>query len=62
MKTTKTIPFDKKHIVVEKDTFDSMQNVIKETKKAVEFQNNSSSLIVPLEISTTSFISKSLLS
>ncbi len=38
MKTTKTIPFDKKHIVVEKDTFDSMQNVIKETKKAVEFQ------------------------
>ena len=38
MKTTKTIPFYKKHIVVEKDTFDSMQNVIKETKKAVEFQ------------------------
>lgn len=38
MKTTKNIPFDKKHVLVEKDTFDSMHNVIKETKKAMEFQ------------------------
>ncbi len=38
MKTTKNIPFDKKHVLVEKETFDSMHNVIKETKKAIEFQ------------------------
>ncbi len=38
MKTTKNIPFDKKHVIVEKDTFDSMNNVIKETKKVAEFQ------------------------
>ena len=38
MKTTKTIPFDKKHIVVEKDTFDTMNKVIKESKKAMELQ------------------------
>lgn len=38
MKTTKNIPFNKTHVLVEKDTFDSMQNVIKETKKAIEFQ------------------------
>ena len=38
MKTTKTIPFDKKHIVVEKDTFDTMNMVIMETKKVKELQ------------------------
>lgn len=38
MKTTKNIPFNKTHVLVEKDTFDSMQSVIKETKKAIEFQ------------------------
>lgn len=38
MKTTKNIPFDKKHVLVEKETFDSMNNVIKETKKVAEFQ------------------------
>lgn len=38
IKTTKTIPFDKKHIVVEKDTFDTMNKVIKESKKVMELQ------------------------
>ena len=38
MKTTKNVPFDKKHVLVEKDTFDSMNKVIKETKRAIEFQ------------------------
>ena len=38
MNTTKTIPFDKKHIVVEKDTFDTMNMVIMETKKVKELQ------------------------
>ena len=38
MKTTKNIPFNKTHVLVEKETFDSMNQVIKETKKAIEFQ------------------------
>ena len=38
MKTTKNIPFDKKHVILEKDTFDSMNNVINETKKIMEIQ------------------------
>lgn len=38
MKTTKSIPFNKTHVLVEKETFDSMNTVIKETKKAIEFQ------------------------
>ena len=37
-KTNKNVPFDKKHIIVEKETFNSMKNVIKETKKAIDFQ------------------------
>ncbi len=54
MKTTKTIPFDKKHIVVEKDTFDSMQNVIKEMKKAVEFQPKINDLFNEIDTYTKS--------
>lgn len=38
METTKTIPFDKKHIVVEKDTFDTMHKAINESKKVMELQ------------------------
>lgn len=38
MKTTKNTLIDKDYIKVRKDTFDSMQNVIKETKKVMEFQ------------------------
>ena len=38
MQTTKNIPFNKTHVLVEKETFESMNNVIKETKKAIEFQ------------------------
>ena len=38
MKTTKKIPFDKKPVILEKDTFDSMNNVINETKKIMEIQ------------------------
>ena len=38
METTKIIPFDKKHIVVEKDTFDTMHKVINESKKVIELQ------------------------
>ena len=38
MKTTKNIPFNKTHVLVEKDTFESMNKVIKESKKAIEFQ------------------------
>ncbi len=38
MKTTKNTLIDKEYVKVKKDTFDSMNNVIKETKKAMEFQ------------------------
>ena len=38
MKTTKNTLIDKEYIKVKKDTFDSMKNVIKETKRVVEFQ------------------------
>lgn len=37
IKTTKNIPFSKTHVLVEKDTFKSMNKVIKESKKAIEF-------------------------
>ena len=38
MKTNKKIPFDNKHIILEKETFDSMNNVISESKKVMELQ------------------------
>ena len=38
MKTNKKIPFDNKHVILEKETFDSMNNVIKESKKVMELQ------------------------
>lgn len=38
METTKTIPFDKKHIIIEKDTFDTMHKAINESKKVMELQ------------------------
>ena len=38
MKTTKNTIFDKEYIKVKKETFGSMNEFIKETKKVVEFQ------------------------
>ncbi len=38
MKTTKHTLIDKEYVKVKKDTFDSMNNVIKKTKKVMEFQ------------------------
>ncbi len=38
MKTTKNTIIDKEYVKVRKDTFDSMNKVIDETKKAIEFQ------------------------
>ena len=38
MKTTKNTIFDKEYVKGKKETFDSMNKVIKETKKVVEFQ------------------------
>ena len=35
-KTTKNIPFNKTHVLVEKETFDSMNKVIEETKRAID--------------------------
>ena len=38
MKTNKKIPFDNKHVILEKETFDSMNNVISESKNVMELQ------------------------
>lgn len=38
IKTAKTIPFDKKHVVVEKETFDTMNKAINESKKVMDLQ------------------------
>ena len=38
MKTNKKIPFDNKHVILEKETFNSMNNVINESKKVMELQ------------------------
>ena len=54
MKTTKNTIIDKEYIKVKKDTFDSMQNVIKETKKAIEFQPKLESLFNEVDTYTKS--------
>ena len=38
MKTSKSLPFDKKHIIVDKETFESMNKVIDESKKIKEIE------------------------
>ena len=38
MQSNKNPIFDKEYVKVKRETFDSMNNVIKETKKAIEFQ------------------------
>ena len=38
MKTNRKIPFDNKHIILERETFDSMNNVINESKRVMELQ------------------------
>ena len=38
MKTSKSLPFDKKHIIVDKETFESMNKVIDESKKIKEVE------------------------
>ena len=54
MKTTKNTIIDKEYVKVRKDTFDSMQNVIKETKKAIEFQPKLESLFNEVDTYTKS--------
>lgn len=38
MKTTKNIPFNKNQVIVNKDTFDTMNMIVKESKKVIELQ------------------------
>ena len=38
MKTTKNIPFNKNQVIVNKDTFDTMEKIVKESKKVIELQ------------------------
>ncbi len=54
MKTTKNTIIDKEYVKVRKDTFDSMQNVIKEIKKAIEFQPKLESLFNEVDTYTKS--------
>ena len=54
MKTTKNTIIDKEYVKVRKDTFDSMQNVIEETKKAIEFQLKLKSLFNEVDTYTKS--------
>ena len=38
MKSTKNIPFNKSQVIVNKDTFDTMVSIVKESKKVIELQ------------------------
>lgn len=54
MKTTKNTFIDKEYVKVRKDTFDSMKNVIKESKRVVEFQPKMEQLFNEVETFTKS--------
>ena len=54
MKTTKNTFIDKEYVKVKKDTFDSMKNVIKESKKVMEFQPKMEQLFNEVETFTKS--------
>lgn len=54
MKTSKNTIIDKEYVKVRKDTFDSLNNVIKETKKAVEFQPKINQLFNEIDTYTKS--------
>lgn len=54
MKTTKNTIIDKEYVKVRKDTFDSMNNVIEETKKAIEFQPKINELFNKIDTYTKS--------
>lgn len=54
MKTTKNTIFDKEYVKIKKETFDSMNKVIKETKKVVEFQPKIEQLFIEVNTFTKS--------
>ena len=54
MKTTKNTFIDKEYVKVKKDTFDSMKNVIKESKKVREWQPKMEQLFNEVETCTKS--------
>ena len=55
MKTTKNTIIDKDYIKVRKDTFESMNNVIKETEKIIEMQPRINSALQEISDYTNSF-------
>ena len=55
MKTTKNIIIDKDYVKVRKDTFDSMNNVIKETEKIIEMQPKINSALQEINNYTDSY-------
>ena len=55
IKTNKKIPFDNKHVVLEKETFESINNVIKESKKIKELQPKLEHVFNEVDSYTTSY-------
>ena len=55
MVTSKNVPFDKKHIILEKETFDSMNKVIKETKQVMELQPKIETIFTEINNYTNSY-------
>ena len=55
MKTSKNIPFNKKHVILETETFESMNNVIKESKKVMELQPKIEKVFKEIDSYTTSY-------
>ena len=56
IKTNKSIPFDKKHVILEKDTFDCMNKVINETKKVMEIKPKLENVFKKVNNFSTSYL------
>ena len=55
MKTSKSLPFDKKHIIVDKETFESMNKVIDESKKIKEIENKIKTIFEEINSFSTNY-------
>lgn len=55
MKSTKNILFDKEYVKVKRETFDSMNNVIKESKKVMEMQPKLQTIFNEVDSYTNSY-------
>ena len=55
MKSTKNVLFDKEYVKIKKETFDSMNNVIKESKKVMEMQPKLQTIFNEVDSYTNSY-------